>query len=181
MICSVCRLAALRRRGLAGALSQLGNRLESAAGYTDGMQTPRYDIAQPHDYYLDRPYGWIDGEGDPFVAAKRKRFMRIVVIACGALAIMIATFVTVAAYELVTSTDAKLVAQAAKDRTRATTLGMATSAKCDRQISEAKAAGQAPPACAEQVKPDASTNEEPEVGFDVGAVFQEIVKAAAAD
>ena len=139
------------------------------------MRTPRFDITQPDYYPPEAHYRWIDGYGDPVRAAKRKAFLRIVVIGGGALAIMLATFLIVAAHELVTSQDARLVAQAAKDRTRATTLGMATDAKCDREVVEAKAAGQPVPACAQE--PAEPGKEEDSI--DAGAILEGLIKAAA--
>jgi hypothetical protein len=142
------------------------------------MQPPRYDIYQPDEFGM-APLRWIDGYGDPVRAAKRRSFLRLVVIACGALCIMAASFAAVAAYELFTSEDAKLVAQAAKDRTRATTLAMSTDAKCDRLVSEARAAGQPLPSCAEQSPPQESASTGSGDEFDMAAIVETIIKAAA--
>ena len=73
---------------------------------------------------------------------------RQLLVAGGALAMTIVTLLLVASFQMFRSDDAKLLTQAAKDKTRAVALKAAKRAECDRLVSEAMAAGQAVPSCA---------------------------------
>ena len=80
------------------------------------------------------------------------------VVAGGALAITVVTFLIVATFQMLRSNDAKLLTQAAKDKARAVALNAATRAECDRLVSEARAAAQPVPPCAARLKGDQHPN-----------------------
>jgi hypothetical protein len=63
---------------------------------------------------------------------------------------MVTTFVAVAVHELLTSREAQLITQAAKDKAQSTALDVSSAARCDLLISQARAAGQTTPSCANQ-------------------------------
>jgi hypothetical protein len=116
------------------------------------MQISPYD---PHSYHPSPDWDYDDLER----RRRRKPFLRVLVLAAGAIGIMIFTFASVVAFELVTSTDAKLVAQGARDTSRAKALSFSTKAKCDRLVSEAQAVGDPLPPCAAQSKRKSDTSD----------------------
>lgn len=96
-----------------------------------------------------------------------------IALAVGALAVVaVVTFVAVAAWQVMTSSEVRLIAGAARDRAHATALEASTAARCDRLIAEARARNQFLPACASQ--PAAKGR----VGTDTDVIVGHIVKAA---
>lgn len=76
------------------------------------------------------------------------RTLKIVVLVGGALTIAVVTFVAVAAWQIMTSSEVRMIAGAARDTAQAAALEVSTAAKCERLIAEARAKGQFLPACA---------------------------------
>jgi hypothetical protein len=103
------------------------------------MQVSPYDPQhQVHAWDCERPR-WSPG---------RKRFLQLVVVIAGVIAVTIVAALIVASFQMLRSDDAKLLKQAARDKTRAVALSAATRAECDRLVSEARAAAQPMPPCA---------------------------------
>ena len=138
------------------------------------MQTHPQDQRHHHYYHGHPAQTWVDA--NPERAEERRRIKRFILLACGAIGIMVASFLSVAAYEMVTSNEAKMVAQAARDNARSAALNMSTSAKCDRLISEAKVAGDPMPPCASRLG-KAAADESSQI--DVAAIFKAVIKIAA--
>jgi hypothetical protein len=86
------------------------------------------------------------GLGD--LAPRIGRTLKIAAVVAGFAVIAIGTFLAVAAYQLATSSEAKLLSQAARDRARAAALDASTAARCDLLVSEARARSQPLPSCA---------------------------------
>lgn len=122
---------------------------------TEWKRVSRYAVRmqiQPYEppHYPYPPEMW--AYEDPERRRRRKKLLRVIVIGAGAIVIMVGTFASVAAYEMLTSNEAQMVAQAAKDQAHATALNMQTDAKCDREVSEARASGAPMPPCAARLK-----------------------------
>jgi hypothetical protein len=92
------------------------------------------------------------------VGSRVGRTLKIVALVGGAMAIIVVTFVAVAIWQVMTSSEVRMIAGAAKDSAHAVALETATVAKCDRLIAEARAKGQFLPACASNLpaKPSSS-------------------------
>jgi hypothetical protein len=88
------------------------------------------------------------------------RTIKVVLVVGGLLTVSAVTFVAVAAWEIMTSSEVKMIAGAARDRAHATALEVSTAAKCDRLIAEAKANGQFLPACASNRQPSSVSADE---------------------
>lgn len=94
------------------------------------------------------------------VGSKVGRTIKVVLVVGGLLTVAAVTFVAVAAWEIMTSSEVRMVAGAARDRAHATALEASTAAKCDRLIAEARAKNQFLPACASQQRPSTPTSGE---------------------
>jgi hypothetical protein len=114
----------------------------------------------------------------PRWSPSRKRCLRLVVVAGGALAITVVTILIVAGFQILRSDDAKLLTQAAKDKTRAIALSAAKTAECDRLMSEARAAAQQMPPCADKHANKASTTDAA-IAAGVEVAKSELLAAAA--
>jgi apolipoprotein N-acyltransferase len=114
----------------------------------------KHDILRGHRLHGSELDG-LTGLGDKLIGVSTSfgRMIKVALIVGGALLIMAVTFVAVASYELLTSKEARLITQAAKDRAHSAALDVSSAARCDLLISQARAAGQPLPPCATQQRP----------------------------
>jgi hypothetical protein len=107
--------------------------------------------------FLPRRHASFDGHPDSLsmltgelarAGSRLGRTLKIVALVAGAITIAIVTFVAVAAWQVMTSSEVRMIAGAARDTAQAVAIEASTKAKCDRLIAEARAKGQFLPACA---------------------------------
>jgi hypothetical protein len=108
------------------------------------------------DHQPEQGLAMLTGELDR-AGSRVKRMLMVVVLVGGAIALVAVTFVGVAAWQIMTSKEVSMIAGAARDKAHASALEVASSAKCDRLIAEARASGQFLPACASQGQGPASS------------------------